>query len=287
LDRFQDQLTGDGGSRWRWLQGGGTKATIYNLILAVSLAIVAWVGVTYQTNPPQQVLIKDVPIIVSSPEPDLILMSEIPETADVKVQTTRDRLAELSPPTVRAEVDLENLPAGIHRVPVEVSLADERAQVMSVVPDFINVVLEPEISVEMTPTVKILDPEALPFGYTLGEINISPETVLLDGPESLVEEVVEVRAEITLNGNRTDYQESLLVIPLDENGSWVEDVRIMPAEVLATVPVEHTEFTRQVPIQSDLRADTLEDGYEITSVHLPVSHLVDPDRTAHSARKCW
>jgi len=281
LERFQDQLTGDGGSRWSWLQGGGTKATIYNLILAVGLAIIAWVGVTYQTNPPQQVFIKDVPIIVTSPEPDLILMSEIPETANIKVQTTRDRLADLSTATIRAEVDLGNLPAGVHRVPVEVSLADERAQVISVVPDFVNVALEPEISVEVTPTVNILDSEALPFGYTLGEISISPETVILDGPESLVEEVVEVRAELTLNGNRTDFQESLLVIPLDENGSWVEDVRIMPAEVLATVPIEHTEFTRQVPIQADLRADTLEDGYEITSVRLsPTSLTLTGPRTA-------
>ncbi|MFC2055900.1 YbbR-like domain-containing protein, partial [Chloroflexota bacterium] len=230
---------------------------------------------------PQQVFIKDVPIIVTSPEPDLILMSEIPETANVNVQTTRERLAELSAATVRAEVDLENRPAGVHRVPVEVTLADERAQLMSVVPDFINVALEQEISVEVTPTVKILDPEALPFGYTLGEVSVSPEIVVLIGPESLVEEVVEVRAELTLNGNRTDFQESLLVIPLDENGSWVEDVRIMPAEVLARVPIEHTEFTRQVPIQANLRADTLEDGYEITSVRMsPTSLTLTGPRTA-------
>ncbi len=73
-----------------------------NLVVAVGLALVTWLSVTYQMNPPAQGIIKDVPLIVSGLSENLVLMNELPETVKVQVQTMEDRLELLDSSSVRA-----------------------------------------------------------------------------------------------------------------------------------------------------------------------------------------
>ncbi len=163
-------------------------------------------------------------------------------------------------------MDLENLTAGVHRVPVEVTTDDERVQVVTVDPNFVDVTLEPFVSIDVAPTYSITDPETLPLGYKLGDISLSPQTIIVKGPEQFVEQVNEVRTEVSIDGRKNSFQELQLVMPLDVDGRLINDVRVEPNEILITVPVEQTEQTRQVPIYADVKADTIEEGYEINSV---------------------
>ena len=127
----------------------------------------------------------------------LILMNDLPETVSVEVQTTRDRLAALDAVTVRAGLDLANLPAGIHRVPVNIVLTDKRAQVISFTPAFVDVALEPLATITISPTIAVLDLDSMPPGHALDELGLSTQTVTVQGPQSLVEKVAEAEAELT------------------------------------------------------------------------------------------
>ena len=270
LDRFQLQVERQPRIRWNWLRSGGLRVILTNLLVALALALVAWVSVTIQTNPPELIVITDVPLIVVPPPPDLILTSDIPEYVKVDVQTTRERANQQDRSSVNAEVDLSNLTAGAHQVPVEVTLADPAVQLIAVTPSNVNITLEAKTSKELVPYPVIMDPGSLPVGYTLGEITTSPATVLIQGQESLVTQVVQAEIVIQLNGRREDFQQVAPVKLLDQDGQEVEELAPSPQQVLADVSIEQTFFTRNIAVQANVDTDTLDSNYEIKSI------LVDP-----------
>ena len=244
LDRFQDKMTGTRRLEWRWLRGGGIYSSIRNLLIAILLAIIAWISVVYQTNPPQLFNVTGVPLMVSGPDPGYLLMSELPSTVDVGLRTTQDQGENLDRSSIRAEVQLLGLEAGVHQVPVVVTLADQRSQLISPMPDVVNVALEPDLSVVLTPTLTIVDVESLSPGYAVGDVTITPETITVHGPQSQVEKVVEAHIDLELEGSRTDFQKSISPVLLDASGQPIEDLRPTPEQVLATVAIRRTFFTR-------------------------------------------
>lgn len=281
LDHFQHQVESQPQIRWNWLRSGGPKGIITNLLVALILALVAWVSVMFQTNPPQLIGIADVPLIVIPASSDLILTSELPDTVVMGVQTTQNIASELDRGSVTAEVDLSDLPAGVHLVPVEVHLVDERVQLRSVAPSSVNVTLEAITSEELAPNPVIIDPGSLPVGYSLGKISTSPETVLVQGQESLVSQVVQARIVIQLNERREDFQQVVPVSLLDQDGKVVEGLTPSPQQVLANITIEQDFFTRDAPVQAVLDTDTLDSNYEITSIEvLPSSITLTGDRAA-------
>ena len=266
LDRFQHQVESQPQIRWNWLRSGGTKLILTNLLVALALALVAWVSVTIQTNPPELIAITDVPLIVVPPPPDLILTSELPANIQVNVQTTRDRARSQDHSSVNAEVDLSGLTAGAHQVPVEVTLADQGVQLLSTTPSNVNVTLEANVSKEFTPNLVILDPGSLAVGFELGGLSTSPETILVQGQESLVSKVVQAQIVIQLNGRREDFQVVEPVSLLDQDGQVVEELTPSPQQVLVDVVIDQTFFTRESPVQAVLDNDTLDPNYEITGI---------------------
>lgn len=279
LDRFRDQLAGDGRMRWQWLRGGGMRSILFNLVVAIGMAVVAWVSVAYQTNPPREVLAQDVPLLLIGPDENLIVMSEIPETVDVQIQTTEDRIEFIDASSARATLQLEGLASGTHPVEVDVTLADRFSRELAVMPAAVNVTLEPELSLVITPTAMISDLEALPPGFAVGDVELTPKTFSVVGAESLVDMVLEAQVEILIGDHRTDFQQTVSPRIFDQDGEVVGGLTSSPRELLASVPIRRTFFTREIGIRADLDMDTLEDGYQLTS-----STLTPPEVTLAGTR---
>jgi YbbR domain-containing protein len=183
--------------------------------------------------------------------------------------------------SVRAELPLMGLEEGVHQVPVQVTLADQRSQLISVTPAFVNVTLEPDLTVVLTPTLSILDLDTLPPGYAVGDVTLSPQTITVRGPQSLVEKIAEAHIDVELEGSRADFQKSISPVLLDVSGQQVSDLRPTPENVLVTVSIRRTFFTREIAIQASLNLDTLEPGYEIENVQvIPPSVTLSGSRGA-------
>jgi diadenylate cyclase len=268
LDRFHDQLIGQSRSRWRWLRGPNPVTALRNLLLALGLALIAWVGVIFQTDPPQQITLTNVSLNVTAPVTDLVLMNDVPETINVQVQTTHDRIADLDAESVRADLNLADLTTGVHRVPIKVALADPRAQLVSLSPDFVDVTLAPHATLTFTPTIVIPDLDSLPLGYAVGELSITPEAITVQGPLSLVKRVVEVRVELTLNSRRTGFQQTLSLVLLDESGQRLEGLHPSPEKVQVEVPIRHTFYTREIAIQAEVNSEDLNPDFKVTSARV-------------------
>ena len=266
LDHFGAQPEENSGVRWRWLRGGDLRSTLINLLISILLALIAWLVVIYQTNPPGQAAIQGVPLVVSGPPAGMVLMGTLPETVNVELQSTRDRIGSLDTSSLRAELSLMDLPAGVHSVAVEVNAADPLAQVLSVTPKSLDVVLEPEATREITPTVMIVDLNLLPTGFVVGEPAVAPGSLSLKGPRSLVEQVATARIDLVIGERRADFQDTFRPLLLDSAGYTVEGVQASPQLVLVTVPVRRTSFTRQVGIQATLDEKGLAADYEVRSI---------------------
>jgi diadenylate cyclase len=276
LGRFLGSASSDRSTGWRrfsetvgsWLQGTSLRGTISNLALAVVLAIIAWVAVVYQTNPPHEVTVTEVPLNVQPPDQGLVLMQEPPDSVSVQVQTTLDRAGLLDADSIRAEADLATLADGVHRVGINLSLADERAQLVSVSPAFIDVTLEPRATLTLTPTVSTTGVDSLPRGYKLESVSLSPPTVSAQGPRSMVEQVAMAMGELPLGGRRTGFQQVLPLTLVDGNGDRLSGISLAPDSVLATVAITRTFDTIRVAIQPTIEAGSLDSGYQVTSVRL-------------------
>ena len=276
LDRFQGPTMAQGrgarqqfpGSIAGWLRGASLRTTLGNLMMAVGLALIAWVSVVYQTNPPQQVTVANIPLTITNPAPDLVSMEDLPGEVSVQVQTTRDRVETLNAKSIRAEAVLADLPAGVHRVGINVTLADERAQVISFMPQFVDVILEPLSTRTLTPSVATSGVDALPPGYTLHSVSFAPETVSFRGAQSLLDQVATARVSLALNGRRAGFQQALPVELLDGSGKLLATPQPSPDAVLATVSITRTFDTREAATQAKLEAGSLERGYQVTAIRL-------------------
>jgi len=269
FERFGEQFQVSDQSRWRWIRGGGLVPTVRNLLIAVGLALIAWLSVAYQMNPPAQATIKDVPLVITGLPENLLLMNQPPSTVKVQVRTMEDRLDLLDSSSVRAELPLANLSAGAHPVTVLATTADTFAEIISVNPRSSNVVLEPLLNRILTPTVTIMDLNDLPPGFALKDMSVSPPTVSVSGPESQVEMVNEARISLRLENHRADFQESVSSIEfLNGNGELVDGVHSIPEQVVVLVQIGRTFFTREVAVQPVLVENTLDKDYEIRGVEV-------------------
>jgi diadenylate cyclase len=274
LDRFQGMVEQPRYVTWQqlidalrlWFSRDRIGATLRSGAMSLMLAFLAWISVTYQANPPQQVTIRNVPLAAPIPPEGLTIVGSVPNSVTVRAQTTADRLSELDTASARATVSLNGLDAGVHRVPVNVTLADPRAQVITVTPSDIDITLEMIATRTLTPTVDVLDLQSLPPGFALGEVQLSPETVTVRGAQSLVEAIAEARVELNLSGRRTDFQQTLVVELLDTEGRLISGLAPNPEELLATVPIRRTFSTREVAVQANLARKTVETGYQVTQV---------------------
>ncbi len=284
LERFREQMSGNTDDRWQWLKGVGARATLTNIAVAVILSVVAWLSVTYQTNPPQQVNFDNVPVILNGPDPGFLLMSQIPATVNVQIQTTRDRIDELNAANIRASISVEGLGSGDHRVPVQVEMPDLGSQVVWVKPTNLNVLLEMEVSQIFTPTVKVLDISSLPIGYSLSEITVSPQTLTVRGPKSQIDNIREARLEMEIGNRRSDFQESIVPKILSITGEELTGLISNPDDVVVTVPINQNFFTKEVSIQANVNAESVETGYEIRGINIsPMSLTLSGSRTAIDA----
>lgn len=263
LENFQLKIESQPKIRWGWLRSGGLRVMFPNALISLVLAVIAWVGIMIQTNPIQDLSINEVPLIMVPPSSDLVLTSEVPSYVKVTVQTTDDLLDKADPSVVSAELDLSGLPSDAHQVPVEIAIAYPGIQFTSVDPSFVNVVLEEKISKELTTNVNTSG--SISNGYRLEEIKTTPETVLIEGQESLVSQVVQAEVDISLNGRSENFQEILPVTLLDQDGEIVQGLTPSPSQVLVDVFIVQEFTTRVIAVYANVDMATLEPNYEVVS----------------------
>ncbi len=266
--RFGEQVDLSKKVSWGWIIGGGIRQSVVNFLTAILLAVIAWLIVVFQTNPPQQTTLQDVPLAVEGLANGLIVTNDLPEYVNVIVQTTQDRLDDVSGSSVLTTINLAGYSEGVFSVPIQAAIPDATLGSAYVKPAVLDVILEPESSKQITPTVTITDLNLLAAGYLISEIDVNPPMITLSGAKSLLEQAYSANINLELSGRQGTFQQSAVPVIVDNNGKSISGLTINPEKVFLTVTIVRSVLTKEVGVQPEIDRQSLDPYYEITGVEI-------------------
>jgi YbbR domain-containing protein len=234
------------------------------LALSFLLGISLWVFIS-DTENPTVVDFFPTPIPVEAVNVgDALAVANQLAPVDVRVAAPTDSWQELTSANFRAFVDLKGFDARSQEVTVQVEVIGVRGvRVVDTAPRSIVVNLEDLVSREVP--VRARSVGSPPLGYELGAMTPSAASVLVFGPESLVNLVSEAVAEINVTGLTVGVDQSVSLKPQGSGGAEIRGVRLEPAGVRLAVDVIQSTVVRTVPLSAAVIGEP-EPGYRVSAI---------------------
>jgi YbbR domain-containing protein len=159
-------------------------------------------------------------------------------------------------------------------MPVHVTSIDDRITVVGVTPSAVTIDLDrlAEKSVDVT-----VDHGPAPTGLELGDESVTPTTVVVSGPATVLDRVAAARASVAIQQSGIDVDQDVDLVAVDGLGEAVGQVDIEPRIVHVTIPVFSDRETRTLPVNPVVTGDPAP-GFEIAGVSVePPVMLVEGD----------
>jgi YbbR domain-containing protein len=246
----------------RWLSNGGLTAwllgrqAVFSLrdnwgiaALAAVLAISLWVYVTDKNDTertarvPGSIHVECVNVpprkAVSVPCSDQIVV--------VRVRGPDSVLNNLTALDFHATADLSDLTSDTGSVRVIVDTSEARVDIIDVSPAEIAVRLENLTSRSVQVRARLLGPP--PRGFEEATRTFEPTEAVVSGPQSLVEQVAAVEADLDLTGVHTNFQQTLLLHARDDQGGDMKNVTVDPESARVTVALRQLELSAVFVVQ--------------------------------------
>jgi hypothetical protein len=213
-------------------------------LLSVAVATLLWLVVT--GDPIVERTLR-VGLELQRAPSDLELVGAVPDTVAVRVRGAASRLADLSPGSLSAVVDLDGVRAGrrlFALTPAQVT-APYGVEVTQVTPAALPLVFEPRgwAMVPVRPRIEG-SPAA---GHSVANVSVNPTQVRVEGPAGAVRETTELFTEpVSIEGASTLVREA---VTIDASDSGLRLAGGATAVVTVTIAADTTERTLSgVPI---------------------------------------
>lgn len=247
----------------RWL-----RENLGTLLLAFFLAVTVWVAAVSQADPiVEQDFSQPIEISYLGLTDEMLLLGQPPEYASVTIRAPESVWRELSVEDIHIETNLSELDAGSYWLKLLPRLDIKSARVTAIDPDSVTVTLEPSATKVVDVNIVTLDQPAL--GYQAEEPISEPSQVSVVGPSSIVEQVYELRAEISLTNRRESIDQQVPLVPLDREGNSVDGAQISQEQVRVIVQITLGDFYRLVSVIPIIEGqDTMEElgHYRVTNI---------------------
>lgn len=175
-------------------------------------------------------------------------------------------------------LDLSGLEAGVHTLTPQVNIELSPAEMVRINPSSVYLKLE-SVNTETFPIeVKLLGNPAI--GFELKDPELSAENATVSGPQSLLEAIDRLVAEVDIESVSEDFQRTVTLKAVDEQGNEIEKVVINPSTIRATIPVNQRGGYRTVVVKI-VTSGQIAPGYRLTNIFaLPPTVTIfssDPD----------
>jgi len=231
------------------------------------LAILLWLYVTADQNPPVERTLNLSINYENLPE-DLVLVSKS-NVVNVKVRGDAKEINSLGLKDFRATVDLSQVKIGEQTVPVKIenSLGVE---IVDISPKEASVSVDRIAEKQVPVKVALLGQTA--HGYSSFNATVKPSQVVIRGPQNIVDDLEEARADVNLNNAQSNLTLNLPIKVQDKWGNWygTDTLNIIPNTVEVFIPIAEDTPSKTVPVKPVLEGKPAQ-GYQIARV------LVEPE----------
>jgi len=243
------------------------------MILALLLAFVVWITATLQADPFVTGEFANLPVALVGQPADTVVHQPTAEGVTVWARAPQSVLESLSPGDFTVTVDLTGVQVGEPvPLPVQVAVDNEAVRIEAVSPAQQIVRLEAVDTLAMSVTIDMQGEVAA--GYQLLEPSISPDSVAVKGPVSVLEHVSAVSGTLSVEGAREPVVAQVLVVPRDADGNPVTGLEWTPEQVEVQAGVrKKLGYKPDVTVIPDLRGDPAV-GYRQGSVVVEPSTVV-------------
>jgi YbbR domain-containing protein len=237
---------------------------IFSLLLAAILAVAVWMNAV-STADPDETRILSIPLSIEVVGLQEGLVAQGYDSVEVQVtfRAPRSVWDQLVPENVHARVDLSGKAEGDYSVPVHIQTDISPVLVESVEPAKVEILIDRLASRSLAVHVQLAG--NLAPGFQAGTPTVSPESVTVSGPESVVDRIAQIVATVDVEGMRSAMDQSVELVPLDTEGTVVPGVAVDPASVSISVPVQqlggYRDLVVKVPLLGAVRS-----GYRLTGL---------------------
>ena len=236
------------------------------LLLAFALAVAAWISAVTSTDPTQQrIYPRAVNVEVVGQDPGLIIISDIPKTVNVTLrapESTWDRLINEAIP-VNAVLDLSGLGSGEHSLDIQIQVGIRPVEIVSCSPCDITLNMEKLVSEEKS--IRLVEIGELAVGYQAENPVWNQKTVVVSGPESAVQTVQEIRAELDLNNGDETISRAVPLLALDSDGMEVSNITLTPSRINVSMTITQRGGYRNVVVKVS-PSGQVDSGFRVTNI---------------------
>ena len=245
----------------RWL-----VTNLRTFMWAFAMALAVWVAAVSVADPDDVRQYPDpIPVEIIGQDPGLVITGEVPKQIELSLRAPGSVWENLltEEKDVRAILDISGLGAGEHTLEIQIQIPVQPVRIESASPRTATIALEPLATKTFPVNLSITGEPAI--GYQTGDSTLEPNEIVISGPQSQVERIVQIRALIDLADVRESVEQTLPVQPLDENNQIVAGIGLNPAEVLVTLPVSQQGGYRDLAVKV-LVSGQVASGYRLANI---------------------
>lgn len=242
-------------------------------LLCLIAAFAFWVYVINEQNPIVEETFQ-VPIEVHNLDRSLVA-TNLPKTVKVKVKLNRKEMINLRSDKIKAYIDLQGFSNGVYQhIPVHASVPGSDPAV-SISPEYIDVEIDTYAVKTLPITVEFFGKSPQNFGVKLDKV--TPEYITVAGSSTSVAKADRAVVSVKIDGKKKDFSEYDSINVLDQSGSTVTGIDIMPTQVKVNVKVMEAAKTEMLNVKPQVIGTPMK-GYHVgrISIDTPVVSVRGP-----------
>lgn len=259
-------------------------------LLAFLFAFLLWLIVVNIDNPVMSKTFSGIPVIVEHSE----ILTEQKKTyqivdgtqnVNVTVSAKRRTLSKIKAEDIIVTADIKEMYLD-SQIPLEAVVIGYEGSYESAWTSPRNLQIQIEENVSRTSNITPMATGEVRDGFVLGNLQTEPETVTINGPESLVDRISKVVAEVDVSGLGEDITLPSQLVFYDEDNNVIDQSRLANNLGNFGVNVAVTLYkTRRVPVHVDTSLIAVKEGYSISSVKLAPEEveITGPDEALDAA----
>ncbi len=249
-------------------------------ILTLVIAIFLWSYVMSETNPDQTQEYRNITVNYSNTaaldRQGLVIMEPEEVKINVRVTGKRSEMAKFSASSIYAEVDLSGYNEGNVKIPVTVGLLDQASGIRVINHEPKEVLFSFDRIISREIPVSIDYQGELPENYVQGAVSSRPQSILISGPRTWINEVEKAQGIINLEDKTESFTISTPIKILNDSGEEVRGVAKDPGFIDVTLPIYRAV---ELPVEL-VTINELPDNYAITDIEIsPETVAVKVDNT--------